>query len=241
MIKKLVEHYLNRKDMVALPRADAISPTAGAAALDRLKKRDILLETIIDVGASDGRWSEWMLPVYPLARYLCIEAQAAHELKLKNFVAHHPNIEYVLAAAGAEEGNIYFDAGDLFGGLASYKPLENDCIVVPVTTIDAQVERRALKPPYLIKLDTHGFEVPILDGAARTLEKAEVLIIEVYNFVSGPPALLFYDMCRHLETKGFRCVDIFDPLFRPRDGSFWQIDMVFLRSTRPELQHTGYL
>jgi len=43
--------------------------------------------------------------------------------------------------------------------------------------------------PYLIKLDTHGVEIPILNGSAQTLKDTNVLVVEVYNFDFGPPAV----------------------------------------------------
>jgi FkbM family methyltransferase len=237
MRRKLIERHLNKKGLTIAPR-NGLFNLAGA--LHRLQARAIPIATVVDVGASNGCWSETALPFFPEARYLCVEAQRAHEPTLQSFVAKHPSVEYVISAAGAETGEIYFEASDLLGGIASYKPVAKNRIIVPVTTMDLLVEKRKLPPPYLIKLDTHGFEVPILSGAAKTLAQTEALIIEVYNFTGGPPMLLFYNMCQHLAGKGFRCIDLFDPLYRPHDNAFWQIDMVFVRSSRPEFQYLGY-
>jgi FkbM family methyltransferase len=240
MRRKLIRRFLNKRGFTIAPIKPADEGPTLQAALRRLKRRNIPFQTIIDVGASNGSWSAIALEVFPEPRYLCIEAQTAHEPALKKFVSKHSRIEYVISAAGAEEGKLYFEASDLFGGVASYRPFARNCIVVPVTTIDLQVRQRGLTPPYLIKLDTHGFEVPILDGAVRTLEQTEALIIEVYNFKSNPPALLFHEMCQHLAAKGFRCIDAFDLLCRPHDQAFWQMDMLFVRADRPEFKYLGY-
>ncbi|HYR89160.1 MAG TPA: FkbM family methyltransferase [Terriglobia bacterium] len=236
MRRKLIDYFLMKRGL-------AIGPLNGPtlrAALRRLSARHIPLETIIDVGASNGCWTEELLPFYPQARYLCVEAQPVHKQALDAFVLKHGNVEYVLAAAGDRKGKLFFEASDPFGGVASEAPFETNCIVVPVTTLDMEVQSRKLKPPYLIKLDTHGFEVPILDGASRTLESTAVLIIEVYNFDIAPGALRFPAMCQYLETRGFRCIDVFDPMFRPGDGAFWQADMVFVSSDRPEFRLNSY-
>jgi FkbM family methyltransferase len=169
-----------------------------------------------------------------------VEANPIHRPGLEAFVARHPQAQFELCAAGDREGQIYFDASVPFGGLALESPTSKQCIAVPVSTIDALIAARQLPPPYLIKLDTHGYELPILAGAARTLEQTEALIVEVYNFPGDPPAVSFYEFCRLLAGKGFRCVDLFDPLYRPRDGALWQMDMVFLRQTRPEFQYPAY-
>jgi FkbM family methyltransferase len=194
----------------------------------------------MDVGASTGCWSEALLAVYPEARYLCIEAQAAHEAALRAFKGRHPNVDYVLAAAGAAEGELFFDASELFGGVASYTPIARNSIRVPVVTLDGLAQQHRLPPPFLVKLDTHGFEVPILSGATEVLKQASVLVIEVYAYKIAPEALLFPELCLYLAERGFRCLDMFDPLYRPKDEALWQMDLVFARADRPEFQYNSY-
>ncbi len=41
----------------------------------------------------------------------------------------------------------------------------------PAITIDDAVAHHGLVGPYLLKLDTHGFEVPIIEGAIRNARK----------------------------------------------------------------------
>jgi FkbM family methyltransferase len=88
-------------------------------ALWRVANRDLQIGTVIDIGASDGRWSDVCAKHYPDADYLLIEAQDAHEEALKAYVSAHPKAKYVLAAAGDARGEIYFDDSDLFTGFAS--------------------------------------------------------------------------------------------------------------------------
>jgi len=109
-----------------------------------------------------------------------------------------------------------------------------------MSTVDQLVKERQLPGPFLIKLDTHGHELPILSGAADTLQKTDALIVEVYNLPAGPPAVPFYEFCRWIANHGFRCIDMFDPLYRPLDEAFWQMDLLFLRDTRPEFQELAY-
>ena len=146
----------------------------------------------------------------------------------------------MLADAGQDSGVINFLADRPFGGKASATPFDSDNIVVPVTTIDVEARARGLEAPYLIKLDTHGFEDPILKGAEETLRATEVIVIECYNFKISPECLLFYEMCARLQALGFRSVDLVDPLYRPVDRVFWQIDLVFVRSDRPEFRFANY-
>ena len=111
---------------------------------------------------------------------------------------------------------------------------------VPLTTIDAEVQRRNLPGPFFLKFDTHGFELPIMLGAAETLKRASAVVIEVYNFKLSPGCLRFHEMCTHLETLGLRCADLVDPMLRPVDGVLWQFDLVFLPATSPCFAETNY-
>jgi FkbM family methyltransferase len=205
-----------------------------------LAARKHAFRTVIDIGASDGRWSDELMRFFPQCQYLLVEAQAFHEPALREYCARHPNTQYVLAAAGKTAGKVFFEVGeDPFGGQASAAPAA-DRVEVPVVTIDAEVAARRLPGPYLLKFDTHGFELPILEGAAETLRNTDVIVMECYNFRISPECLTFPEMCAWLGERGFRCIDLADPLHRPHDDAFWQMDLVFARDTRPEFAYQRY-
>jgi FkbM family methyltransferase len=201
--------------------------------------RDV--RTVVDVGASDGRWSAVALRAFPRARYLLIEAQSApHEAGLRRLKARHPGLDYVIAAAGPRSGTIHFDASDAFGGMASDRPFPANDIAVPMTTLDAEAARRGLKGPFLVKLDTHGYEVPILEGAEATLHDTAILVVEAYAFRLSAACLRFHELCAWLEQRGLRCIDLCDVLHRPHDGALWQMDLVFVSGSSPEFRVSTY-
>jgi FkbM family methyltransferase len=204
------------------------------AAFERLVHRPVAIAAVIDVGASDGRWSARVMRYYPQARYLLVEANAHFEPALREFVSRHQNARYALIAAGPKEGMVNFHApADPLGGLASEQPVEH-AFEVHMTTIDRLIVDHNLPAPYLIKLDTHGFEAPILAGAREALKQANMLIIEAYNFQFTPESMTFYHLCQHLETLGFRPVDLIEPVHRPFDAALWQFDLIFIPADRPE-------
>jgi hypothetical protein len=102
------------------------------------------------------------------------------------------------------------------------------------------VAARGLVGPYLLKLDTHGYEVPVLIGASHVLTHTELLIIEAYNFTLGPGSLRFHELCAWLEARGFRCCDLADPMRRPHDGTLWQMDLAFAPATSALFASSGY-
>lgn len=212
------------------------------SAFARLQRQGIKVATVIDVGASNGKWSRDAKLFYSDAFFLLIEAQPVHELSLRAYKDRNINVEYVLAAAGDIVGETYFDANDPFGGLALKKPSDKPTIIkTPMTTVDVEVNTRKLPRPYLIKLDTHGFEVPILQGARETLKHTAIICVETYNFITCEECLRFPDMCRFLEERGFLPIGLCNPLFRPRDEVLWQMDLIFARSDRKEFLSNTYL
>ena len=199
------------------------------------------VRTVLDVGASNGSWTELAMQCYPDAAFLLVEAQRdAHEPALRALAGRYPNVHYVIAAAGDRDGTVHFDGSDPFGGAASEHPTGAHDIVVPMTTIDGEVKRRGLEPPFLLKLDTHGFEVPIFEGARNVLSQAGLVVVEAYNFELTPGTLRFHEMCTFLETRGLRCVDLVDVMRRPEDGALWQFDLMFVPRDRPEFRSNSY-
>lgn len=210
------------------------------SAFSRILARKHIINTVIDVGASDGSWTRSFMRYYPDSEYLLIEAQPVHEPKLKEFCKKYPNVKYILSAAGESKGVINFDASDPFGGQASSTEYSANNIRVPVITLDEATVSKKTKGPYLLKLDTHGFEVPILKGAKNVLSDTEVIVIECYNFRIAEGSLLFFEMCSYLHKIGFRCIDLVDPMYRQYDNSFWQADLVFIKENRPEFTYSNY-
>ena len=218
-----------------------LDPVSLAGALRRARARHPQVRTVIDIGASDGRWTRVCQRYFREADYFLIEAQPVHEPALRALCRQRPRVRYVLAAAGDREGHIYFDASDPQGGIASHTPLAGPHILeLPMVTVDQQARVHQLQGPFLLKLDTHGFEVPIFEGARQTLANTDVIVVETYNFALNPGALRFHEMVAYLEARGFRSVDVIDPLHRPYDQAFWQFDLVFARADHPVFGYGQY-
>ncbi len=239
ILKKIIKIYLQKKGYDLISK-DLSRQHTMEGALYRCSLRGMQINTVIDVGASNGIWSRLCHKYLPDAQYLLIEAQLPHKEALDKFCQEFRNAEYIISAAGDKIGTIYFDNSDLFGGLASPTPFKNNCIKVPVTTIDHEVHARDLQPPYLIKLDTHGYEIPILEGAFETLHKSNLLIIETYNYRITENSLKYFELAQYLEGKGFSTIELADLMLRKKDNSFWQMDTFFIPSGSREFDTNTY-
>jgi len=212
-----------------------------AGFLERLGRYRIEFRTVIDVGASNGLWTRDVIARFPSADYFLVEARREHEAGLRALCAAHPQVQYVICAAADRAGEVHFHGGDLFGGLAAHAPFQEHNLIVPARTLDELARSHALHGPFLLKLDTHGFEEQILAGGQSVLANTAIAVIEAYNHRMGFGNLLFPELCARMEAWGFRCLDFFDPLYRPHDGAFWQADFAFARSTWPGFAHASYV
>lgn len=211
-----------------------------AGFLERLGRYRIDFTTVVDVGASNGMWSREVIQRFPDRDYFLVEARREHEPALAAFATENPRVRYTICAAADQPGNVHFHAGDLFGGLAAHAAFAEHDIVVPARTLDELAATHQLKPPFFLKLDTHGFEEQILAGAPALLAQTALAVIEAYNHRMGHGNLLFDELCALMRARGFRCLDFFDPLYRPHDASFWQADLAFAREDWPGFSHLSY-
>lgn len=239
------EHFWNGNKLLPPQKdtdvsIDSMGSMTTETAIYRERARETVINTVIDIGASDGRWSKMVFRHYSSAFYFLVEAQEVHRAALEKMKTNFSSMDYILAAAGDKNGNIYFNAGNPFGGVASYTSDISCCVNVPMVTIDYCVSQKNLKPPFLLKLDTHGFEVPIIEGANETLKQTNIIIIEVYNFKITKNSLRFYEMCAYLEKQGFLLADICDPMRRSKDKILWQMDFVFISKNRDEFKYNTY-
>jgi len=220
-----------------LARADRAFEMEGILA--RAAARGVTVGTWIDIGASDGSWALLARRHFPAAKFLLFEPLAERQAALAELERRHGFIT-VAAAAGAAPGAVEFAIDPALDGSGVAAAGAAATRSVPVETVHGAVRARALPGPFGIKLDTHGYEVPVLEGAGDLLGQASLLIIEAYNFQLTPGCLRFHELCAWLEARGFRCCDLADPLRRPRDGALWQMDLAFAPAASPLFSSNQY-
>lgn len=196
--------------------------------------------TVIDIGASTGRWSDMAMAHFPRSRFIGVDPLSEREPALKRLKAKRPLFDYVLCVAGEKESDVVEMAvtGNLDGSTVGGKA--EVMRKVPLHSVDAIVATKKCEGPFMLKFDTHGFEVPILKGAAKTLERTQYIVMEVYNFRHTEGTLIFHEMCTLLEGMGFRCFNLVDPMQRPLDRAFWQMDLFFARADNSIFSDNSY-
>lgn len=216
--------------------------SAMTAGFHRFSHLGLPIETIIDVGAAAGTWSLEALRVWPNASYVLLEPLLERRPVLESLTQQHKNFSFLPFAAGNKKTSVNFViADDLDGsGIASSDTDLSLIRSVEVIRLDEVVRDKNLKGPFVIKLDTHGFEVPILEGCTGILNGVSLFIIECYGFQIADNSLLFWEMSHYMEKLGFRLFDVVNILNRPKDGAFWQCDAFFIKKDNSLFSYNHY-
>jgi hypothetical protein len=110
-------------------------------------------------------------------------------------------------------------------------------IEVDMLTVDYVVEEFRLPVPHVIKIDTQGCELSILQGARKALPQIEALFLECWlTRAYGPSTPLLGEVAEWLRDFDFYLWELGNP-WRDGDGTLVAQDCVFLnaRSTASRL------
>jgi FkbM family methyltransferase len=209
-----------------------------SAFINRLMKADVQIQTIWDVGASNGAWSWIVGRNIPKVRHHLFEPLAGHvEDYAKTLQQHlyaHPNWTLHTSALGERDdaATIFADANNYGSSLVASDYVKDNWrpIIVNVRSCDSLVENDEAPVPDLIKADTQGFELNMLKGAVRMLPKVKALLLESWLTRGyGPDTPLLTELIDWLKPHGFAPVEFADGYQDP-SGFYRSVDVFFLRN-----------
>ena len=186
--------------------------------------------TVIDVGVADG--TPELYRSFPNSKFLLIEPIKEFKDSLEAICKQY-DAKYVIAAATGQKGTTFINiTPDLSGStiLAPKEPyLEFKAREVTTVTIDGLVDELGLKSPFIIKVDAQSSELHVLSGAIRTMERSEIIVLEVpmFQFVEGGPQ--FFDIVSFLKKNNFVVYDIVGNGYRSLDNALAEVDIVFVK------------
>lgn len=205
----------------------------------QLKNNGVHIQYVLDIGAYRGDFTETIKYVWPSAIIKQFEADERQAVWLQN--------NAFITLLGDEDGKIvnYFTVEEKNGvsstGSSIFKELtnyytDNTTIVIQkeMTTIDSLNDKHNFFGNWqdngLIKLDTQGSELLILNGAKNFLEtkKPKFILLECswLQYNEGSP--LFLEVINHLDKLKYKAKDIFDMSYDNK-GNLIQTDILFER------------
>lgn len=138
---------------------------------------------ILDIGASNGWWYHQVKNKYQNAEFVLIDANPHNEIHLQKL-----GLSYYITCLSdsVKPVTFYVNINDLTSTGASYY-LENTEFFAKENRIEIHMETTTLDLLFpnetfdLIKMDTQGSEIDIINGGLNLVKRAKELIIEVPN------------------------------------------------------------
>ena len=181
---------------------------------------------VIDVGVARG--TPGLYDAWPEARLLLVDPLVEWEGHLREFAAGRGS--YIIAAAGTKDGPAEMRVHrvpELSSLVGERDECQTTLRLVEVVTIDAVAAE--LPGPLVVKVDVEGGELDVLGGAATTLSRTELVLVETSMFELIPGQPLTHDVVAFMAERGFAIYDIFGGHLRPLDGALAQVDLAFAR------------
>jgi len=166
------------------------------------------VHSIVDVGVGYGtpelyRW-------FPTAQLILIEPNPKfHETLRENVLGEREGVLYTTAAGSAEAEAELQLAGTKTSFLtrtaltALSDRNEMESARVAIQPLDRIIEDEPLPRPALLKIDTEGYEMEVLRGAAETLARMDYVLAEVSVMKRFEQSYEFLDLCNYMAEHGF--------------------------------------
>ena len=227
-IRKKIESRLFSGDVKRMIAKGKI-PDAQVSLL-RLKDLGFNPEIIFDVGAYQGDFSRMCLDLWPTGKIVAFEALPEKIDLLKNKF-NGKNVKIVEGIVGDESRDDvnYFADETSSSVLESQEFTPKKRLKQKMFTLDEYVNRNDLNAPDFLKIDTQGYEFPILKGFEKNLKSIKVILLEL-NFIEVYHQVkLAHEIIQYLAENGFVIYDICEIHRRPLDMALFQIDFIFIK------------
>ena len=195
-----------------------------------LKSLDFNIKTVIDVGIAFG--TPAFYKSLPDAKFYLVEPVPQCKPLLQKLEQTIGATAFNVAA-GAKNGELDFFIHSDVSGSSSLQQWEGESfdgekVTVPVQRLDTIIPE-SISRPSLLKIDTQGNELDVLDGSTGILDAIDVVIIETsfHEFRKGAPEI--HHIIEKMVSLGYRCYEVLEGHYRAIDNALAQVDVVFVK------------
>lgn len=210
--------------------------------LDLMHGRSV--SCIIDVGAHHGSMTAWFRSSFPTAHIYAVEPDPVTFERLQEAYAHDSSVTLANVGLLSSEGRATFHRGHM-DATSSMFPRNTtgrryfhsaytmrETLEVVCRTLDSYCADARIKQIDILKLDTQGSELAILEGGSGLLSagRIEVVVTEFFCIPHYEGAPLLDEIWTFLRRHGY---ELFDLAFgmHGRDGQARYGDAIFLSPT----------
>lgn len=199
------------------------------------------IDCVLDVGANVGQFGRALRRAGFAGRIVSVEPLQAAYRELERACADDPTWSAQRAAVGAAPGTLTMNVAANSVSSSALAMLDRHAAAAPgsryvatervaATTVDEIVVAQRLAPERtLLKIDVQGYERPVLDGAAATLDRLAGVRTEMSLAPLYDGQELFPDLLGDLTGRGFELWQLEPGFVEPGTGRLLQADGVFFR------------
>jgi FkbM family methyltransferase len=203
------------------------------------------IAVVLDVGANEGQFAEELIGHGYRGTVVSFEPlPAAHRELTLRASRHQRWIVPEACAIGDAEGELVLNiaANSVSSSLLPMGAAHLAAAPASAYFETARVRVRRLDDaldgvipgdagPLLLKVDTQGYEDRVLAGAERTLERCQLVVLELSFAPLYDGQRLFPEMVARMESLGFVLRDLFPVFHAAADRRLMQVDGLFARRT----------
>jgi len=193
------------------------------------------VQVIFDVGANVGETVLWFRGAFPHAHIVAFEPVKATFRELERRVGHLPNVTLLNVALG-EQPKVEVMYLQMHSGHNSLNPSVNHPAPaghsekVQVETVQNIARKLALPQIDFFKIDTEGYEIPVLTGATDCLPTTAFIYAEIGVETEGRRTN-FFALHEFLGRHGFAFFGLYEP-YHYEDGRFRRANALFVNPAR---------
>jgi FkbM family methyltransferase len=198
------------------------------------------IKTVIDVGAHTGQFASAIRAILPEAYIYSFEplSDCCHQLTRR--MSKHGRFQAFCVALGDQRGETTFWRNS-FSKASSVLPMsdipktafpwtaKSTPVNVRMHMLDDYTDKMDLKSKVLLKIDVEGYELNVLKGATRVLERIDYILSEMSYYSLYEGSALFHDVYSFLYENGFTYIGTWDQVVSPQNGTILQADALFTR------------
>jgi len=173
--------------------------------LDRFIENVAAYSSFVDVGANHGIFSLTFCALHSEGRVVAIDpSPIAFEILQRNLdLNSFSQLQARKIACGAAPGEVLMKRNWHHLQVICDEGSEMDAVSVPMLPLDQICEEEDILPQ-LLKIDVEGFELPVLQGAERVLQTANLLFLEIHPEAIDQLRLSQPSVFDFLTSRGWR-------------------------------------
>ncbi|MEO6252343.1 MAG: FkbM family methyltransferase [Ferruginibacter sp.] len=198
------------------------------------------IKTVLDIGANEGQFASMIRKLLPQATICSFEPIPDCYSKLTANFNNDPAFKAFNVAVGDKEETVEMNIND-FSPSSSLLEIDELHVEnfkhtahskkqqIPLKTLDGLSAQLNLAKPYMVKIDTQGYEDKVIKGGQQVLAGADVIFVELSYRPLYKEQTLFDDIYNELVRLGFAYHGNFEELLSPVNGAVLQSDGIFIK------------